>query len=115
MGVAERVNIGHRADGGTATVTGLDPRGLVAAVVLGTLGALTIMIVPGFVMLVGAQSGLNDQQLGYIASWDINATAAAIGFATFLIARRGWRQLALGGLVLLVAGSVLTAECHTYS
>lgn len=94
---------------------GLDLRGLCAAVVLGTLGALTIMIVPGFVMLVGAQSGLNDQQLGYVASWDINATAAAIGFATFLIARFGWRQLALVGLVLLVLGNVLTAGCHTYT
>ena len=117
MGVAERVDIGHRAGSGTsaAVVTGLDLRGLTAAVILGTLGALTIMIVPGFVMLLGAQSGLNDQQLGYVASWDINASAAAIGFATFLVARLSWRQLAFGGLVLLVLGSFLTGQCHTYS
>src|SRR3954469_1484068 len=111
MGVAQRVDIEHRAGGGTSAAvvaTGLDLRGLTAAVILGTLGALTIMIVPGFVMLLGAQSGLNDQQLGYVASWDINASAAAIGFATFLVARLSWRQLALGGLVLLVLGSFLT-------
>jgi DHA1 family inner membrane transport protein len=116
MSVAERAGTEHRPDIETpARPSGLDSRGLTAAVVLGTLGALTIMIVPGFVMLLGAQSGLNDQQLGYVASWDINATAAAIGFATFLIARLSWRQLALGGLLLLLLGSFLTGHCHTYS
>lgn len=94
---------------------GLTGRGLTAAVVLGTLGALTIMIVPGFVMLIGAQSGLDDQRLGYVASWDINATAAAIGFTTFLIARLNWRLLALTGLALIVLGSVLTGASHGYT
>jgi MFS transporter, DHA1 family, inner membrane transport protein len=94
---------------------GLDARGLAAAVVVGTLGALTIMVVPGFVMLVGGQSSLDDDQLGYVASWDINASAAAIGLATFLIARWSWRQLAAIGLTLIVVGSLLTAANHTYA
>src|SRR5438552_17703897 len=117
MSVARRAGIGDRPDVETTASNpgGLDVRGLTAAVVLGTLGALTIMIVPGFVMLLGAQSGLDDQQLGYVASWEINATAAAIGFATFLVARLSWRQLALGGLLLLVLGSLLTGQCHTFS
>lgn len=93
----------------------LDTRGLTAAVVLGTLGALVIMIVPGFVMLVGAQTGLDDQSLGYIASWDINATAFAIGIATVLITRLNWRRLALAGLLLMVLGTVLTAAGHAYT
>jgi DHA1 family inner membrane transport protein len=117
MSVAQGTGTGHPSTVQTTTATspGLDLRGLSAAVVLGTLGALTIMIVPGFVMLLGAQSGLDDQQLGFVASWDINATAAAIGFATFLIARLSWRQLALAGLLLLLLGSFLTGQCHTYS
>lgn len=117
MGVAEHAADGHRPSTETEAVSpgGLDARGLTAAVVLGTLGALTIMIVPGFVMLLGAQSGLNDQQLGYVASWDINASAAAVGFATFLIARLSWRQLALGSLILLALGSFLTGYYHAYS
>ena len=116
MSVAKRAEAEHRPDiGMVAPSAGLDPRGLTAAVVLGTLGALTIMMVPGFVTLLGAQSGLNEQQLGYVASWDINATAAAIGFATFLVARLSWRRLALAGLLLLVLGSFLTGHCHTYS
>ena len=97
------------------TAARMDFRGLAAAVVLGTLGALTIMIVPGFVMLVGAQSGLDDRHLGFVASWDINATAVAIGISTFLIAHLNWRHLALAGLVLIVIGNVLTAGSHTYT
>ncbi len=116
MSVAQRAETGPRPGiERSASAAGLDARGLIAAVVLGTLGALTIMIVPGFVMLLGAQSGLDDQQLGYVASWDINASAAAIGFAALLIARLSWRQLALGGLLLLLLGSVLTAHSHSYS
>src|SRR5438552_12234510 len=117
MSVARRAGIGDRPDVETTASNpgGLDVRGLTAAVVLGTLGALTIMIVPGFVMLVGVQSGLDDQRLGYVASWDINATAAAIGFTTFLIARLNWRLLALTGLALIVLGSVLTAAGHGYT
>lgn len=92
----------------------LDARALIAAVVLGTVGALTIMIVPGFVMLVGAHSALDDRQLGFVAAWDINATAVAIGLATFLIARLNWRHLALAGVGLIVLGNLWTAASHAY-
>jgi predicted MFS family arabinose efflux permease len=66
-------------------------------------------------MLVGARSGLDDQHLGYVAFWDINASAAAIGFTTFLIARLNWRVLAFTGLALIVLGSLLTAAGHGYT
>ena len=92
----------------------LGTRALIAAIVLGTVGALTIMIVPGFVMLVGAQSALDDRQLGFVAAWDINATAVAIGLATFLIARLNWRHLALAGLCLIMVGNFWTAVSHDY-
>lgn len=92
----------------------LDVRGLVTAIVLGTVGALTILIVPGFVMLVGAQSGLDDRHLGFVAAWDINSMAATIGLATFLISRLNWRHLALAGLVLIALGDLLTSLSHGY-
>ena len=109
------VEVMSAADLRAPTAPGLDSRGLIAAVVLGTLGALTIMVVPGFVMLVGGQGSLDDSQVGYVASWDINASAAAIGVATFLIARWRWRRLALIGLALIAVGNVLTAENHTFT
>jgi predicted MFS family arabinose efflux permease len=93
----------------------LGARALIAAIVLGTMGALTIMIVPGFVMLVGAQSALDDRQLGFVAAWDINATALAIGVATFLIARMDWRHLALAGVGLMVLGQLWTGASHEYT
>jgi DHA1 family inner membrane transport protein len=96
-------------------VGALDTRGLIAAVALGILGALTIMAVPGFVMLFHAQSQLTDRQLGFVAAWDINATAVAIGVATFFIARVNWRLLALAGLLLIAAGSLATAASHGYA
>ncbi|MDY6948830.1 MAG: MFS transporter [Pseudomonadota bacterium] len=89
-------------------------RALIAAIVLGTVGALTIMIVPGFVMLVGSHSQLDDRQLGFVAAWDINATAVAIGLATFLIARVSWRRMAFAGLGLIAIGQVATALSHDY-
>ena len=66
------------------------------------------------VMLVGAQSALDDRQLGFVAAWDINATAVAIGLATFLIARLNWRHLALAGLCLIMLGNFWTAVSHDY-
>ncbi|WP_148293921.1 MFS transporter [Azospirillum sp. B4] len=94
--------------------TRLDTPGLLAAVVLGTLGGLTIMIVPGFVGLVGSLTGLDDQSLGYVASWDINAMAVAIGAGTFLISRFNWRHLALLALAIIGIGNLWTATCVTY-
>ncbi|MEP7310965.1 MAG: MFS transporter [Pseudomonadota bacterium] len=99
----------------TPCIGTLDTRGLIAAVVLGTIGALTIMAAPGFVMLFHAQSQLTDQQLGFVAAWDINATAVAIGLATFLIARVNWRVLAFAGVLLIAVGSAATAMSHGYS
>ncbi|HEX8758037.1 MAG TPA: hypothetical protein VF745_17000 [Steroidobacteraceae bacterium] len=92
----------------------LDSRGLTAAIVLGTVGALTILIVPGFVLLIGAQSGLGDRQLGFVAAWDINSMAAAIGLATFVISRLNWRHLAVAGIALIAIGDLLTALNHGY-
>ena len=93
----------------------LNARRLTAAIVFGTFGALTIMIVPGFVMLIGTQSGLDDRHLGFVAAWNINATAVAMGLATFLIARVNWRHLALVGAGLIVVGNLFTAFSHSYS
>ena len=93
----------------------LDTRGLIAAIALGTLGALTIMAAPGFVMLFHAQSQLPDQQLGFVAAWDINATAVAIGVATLLISRINWRVLAFVGALLIIVGSLATAASHSYA
>lgn len=92
----------------------LDLRGLIAAITFGTIAALTIMIVPGFITMVSKLAPLSDRQLGYVAACDINAMAAALGLAALLIARFNWRRIALLGLVLFVAGNFWTAASHSY-
>ncbi|MBS0393148.1 MAG: MFS transporter [Proteobacteria bacterium] len=89
-------------------------RALASAILVGTLGALTILISPGFVGLVAAQASLTDQQAGYLAAWDINSSAVAIGLTTFLLSRFDWHRLAFVGLALLAAGSLATAACSGF-
>lgn len=93
----------------------LDARGMAASIVLGVLGALTILILPGFVMLIGAQARLDDQHMGIVAAWDIDSMAAAIGLSAFVISRVNWRYLAVTGIALLAIGDLLTALSHGFT
>ena len=92
----------------------LDTRGMAVSIVLGIIGALTIFVLPGFVMLIGAQSGLDDRHMGMVAAWDIDSMAAAIGLSTFVISRVNWRHLAFAGVALLTIGDLLTALSHGF-
>lgn len=92
----------------------MNNRALAGAIVVGTLGALTILISPGFVGLVAAQAQLSDQAAGYLAAWDINSSAVAIGVTTFLLPRFDWHRLGFAGLLLIAVGSFATAASGTY-
>jgi len=83
--------------------------GLVAAVIVGIIGAWTIFITPGLLAVVAAQVPFTDQQLGYVAAWDINATAVTIGISTFLLPRWDWRFCVGSGLALIMIGNLATA------
>lgn len=83
--------------------------GLVSAILVGLIGALVIFVTPGFLAIVAQQTGFDNDQLGYLVAWDINAMAITIGISTFALARVRWR-LAVGlGLALIVVGNLLTA------
>lgn len=88
---------------------------LAAAIAVGIVGALIILVTPGFLALIAAQAGLDDQHLGYIAAWDINAMALTIGVSTFLLPRWDWRISVGVGLALLVLGNLATAAAHDYA
>jgi predicted MFS family arabinose efflux permease len=89
--------------------------GLVSAVLVGLVGAIVIFVTPGFLALLAQKSGLNDEQLGYIAAWDINAMAVAIGLSTFALSRIRWRLAVAVGLWLIVLGNVLTAYADGFT
>jgi len=88
---------------------------LLSAMAIGVEGALIIWMVPGFLALFAGQAPLDDEQLGYLAAWDINTMAATIGISTFLLRRVDWRLLAGVGLGLLCAGNLAPAAAHSYS
>lgn len=87
----------------------LSRSGLVSAVLVGVVGAMVIFVTPGFLALVAQKAGLGDDQLGYIAAWDINAMAVTIGLSTFALSRVRWRLAVAISLVLIALGNVLTA------
>jgi predicted MFS family arabinose efflux permease len=92
----------------------LDTAGLIAAVIIGIIGASVIFVTPGFLALIAAQSGLDDAHLGYIAAWDIDSTAVAIGISTFLLTRCNWRWAVGMGLALIALGNFGTALATGY-
>ncbi len=87
---------------------------MAAAIAIGVEGALVIWMVPGFMALFGGQAHLSDSDLGYIASWEINAMAVTIGVSTFLLNRFDWRRLVGLALALICIGNLATAFAHAY-
>lgn len=90
------------------TVARLTPAGLASAVAVGIIGALVIFVTPGFLALVAQQTGFDNDQLGYLVAWDINAMGVTIGLSTFALSRVSWRVAVALGLVLIAAGNLLT-------
>ncbi|CDO38579.1 MULTISPECIES: MFS transporter [Novosphingobium] len=89
-------------------VVRLTTQGLASAIGVGIIGALVIFATPGFLALVAQQTGFDNDQLGYLAAWDINAMGVTIGLSTFALSRVRWRLAVAVGLVLIAAGNLLT-------
>jgi len=83
--------------------------GLVSAMLVALIGAVVIFITPGFLALIAQKTGFDNDQLGYLVAWDINAMGVAIGLSTFALARVPWRPAVALGLALIAAGNLLTA------
>ena len=89
-------------------------RSLTAANYLGSIGALTIVILPGIVGVIADSLQLSPGQVGLVMSADIITMAAAMGITAFLIHKSNWRVLAVAALVLLLAGSLLSIQANSY-
>lgn len=90
------------------------PKAIAAATILGTVGALTILVMPGLLGVIVDAFGLDDQQLGVVASVEIFAMAIATGVTTFGICRFNWRTMALLALLVLAAGNLATMIASTF-
>lgn len=92
----------------------LSTAGLISAIAIGFVGALFIFITPPMLALMGEGARLSDSQIGYVAAWDINATAVAIGGSTFLLLRWNWRRAVGLALALIALGNAATAFAGNY-
>lgn len=92
----------------------LNRGGLASAILVGLVGALVIFVTPGFLAVVAQKTGFDNDQLGYLAAWDINAMGVTVGLSTFALAKVRWR-LAVGvGLALIVVGNLLTSAAISF-
>jgi MFS family permease len=87
---------------------------LASAVLVGLVGALVIFVTPGFLAVVAQMAGLDNDQLGYVAAWDINAMAVSIGVSTFALSRVRWRAAVAVSLILIALGNGLTAAADGF-
>lgn len=92
----------------------LSAAGLISAVLIGIVGALVIFITPGFLTVLAQHTGLDDEHLGYIAAWDINAMAVTIGLSAFVLSRWRWRWAVAVALALIALGNMATALGQGY-
>ncbi|MBF9149619.1 MFS transporter [Novosphingobium jiangmenense] len=93
----------------------LTPAGLASAVAVGIIGALVIFVTPGFLALVAQQTGFDNDQLGYLVAWDINAMGVTIGLSTFALSRVSWRFAVAAGLALIAAGNLMTGVTTSFA
>lgn len=102
----------------TTTTTGATDlnslRSLVAANYLGTIGALTIVILPGIVGVIAESLQLDPAQVGIVMSADIVTMALALGVTAFFIHKLNWRALAVISLAILVLGTLASIVADTY-
>lgn len=89
-------------------------RSRVAANYLGTVGALTIVILPGIVGVIAESLQLSSRQVGFVMSADLITMAVAMGITAFLIHKGNWRVLSIVALTMLLVGSLMSIQANSY-
>lgn len=87
---------------------------LVAAIVLGTVGASTILVMPGLLGAIFAELTVSESQLGFIASVNIFIFAIATGLSALFIGQYDWRLLATVGLIVMIVGNLASIFSSSY-
>lgn len=92
------------------------PRALAAMVGLGVIGALgTFSFLPLVVSQAIAGLGMSPRAAGVLAALEMGAGGVATFLASFVVHRVNRRRIALLGLALIVAGSLLSQSVHHYA
>lgn len=89
-----------------------------SAIVLGTICALVANTLPVFLVVLGRTLSLNEAQVGYVALADLGGIAMGSVICALLpslLARLGWRLVAMMGLGLLIVGNLAASQAGHYS
>jgi predicted MFS family arabinose efflux permease len=79
---------------------------LVSALLIHTVGAQSIVVLPGFVQGLIEYGGFSEKQAGFIASAETSGMALATVLLTLLVTRVSWRRICAVSLVLLIASNL---------
>lgn len=88
---------------------------ITVAVILGTVGAATILVMPGFLGVIVDVLGLTEKQLGFVAFVDVLTMGIAMGVTAYWICKFSWRLLALVGLAVMALGNLASLLATDYS
>ena len=86
----------------------------IATIILGVIGASTILLLPGLVGLIAESLDLRPNQIGWVASGDLTTMGATMVVVAFVIHRIDWRYLTLAALALLAIGYGFSAFASTF-
>ncbi len=90
---------------------------IASAVLLGALSVLVVNTLPVFLTVLGRTLSLSEAQAGYIALADMGGIAfgtICCAMLPSLIARIGWRRVAMAGVSLLIVGNILASQANSY-
>ncbi len=89
-----------------------------SAIILGTICALVANTLPVFLVVLGRTLSLNETQVGYVALADLGGIAIGSVICAMLpavLARLGWRVVAVAGIGLLIAGNLVASQAVNYA
>jgi DHA1 family inner membrane transport protein len=79
---------------------------LFSALLLHTIGAQSVIVLPGFVQGLIGYGGFSDKQAGFAASAEIGGMALATVVMMFLVTKISWRRIYLTSLLLVIIGNL---------
>jgi len=88
-----------------------------SAIVLGTICALVANTLPVFLTVLARTLSLSETQAGYVALADLGGIAIGSIICALLpsvLARLGWRMVAVIGVALLIAGNIAASQADAY-
>ena len=118
MTSTESFNLGSLISASSANQSQGNRIAIGSAIILGTICALVANTLPVFLVVLGRTLSLDETQVGYVALADLGgiATGSAIcAMLPSLLARLGWRIVAIAGVALLIVGNVLASQAENYS